>query len=461
MLIPDQSGVAQGINQGSSALASALQQAMAYRIQESQRKNLASQFGPDTVMGKILRQQGGYTAAKDLGAFLAPAIKMDEANRYSQNIDDQYTPVKSTQGQQVATQGQEQPQGVLEGVVGTQQQPQIQGMIQGQGQPQIGQAQPQEPQKTPIQAVKAAEAQSKQLDDATIEDSDYVTTKSGDILKKSDFIQTPIGPIHPEHLNKLANSPIQSDRDKAKIYNDHIVKQESTKLKEGAQVRQEWRKEIESEHKDVRNIDKSYSDIKRLESVKNMVKNSKNVNLDDNWVKNIFVAIASDSSKDNIANLFRTDEEKIMSGIIYDFLRPKELGGSNPSTKEVLLSKAAKASSLSGKKANISLLNDMLMQAHSNYEKGKIIANKTNNLGITSPGKFRLEVHEKLTPIMEKIRNEFKFEENIEVAKQAVKGRNPGMGKKFMVDKKGNTYKVPERDIKKRQAEKWVLLNGK
>jgi len=287
MLIPDQSGLAQGITQGSSALADALQKGFAYKIQEAQRKNLANQFGPDTVMGKILGQPGGMAIAKDLGTFLAPAIKMDEAQRYSQGIDDQFTPTKQTQDKPVTT--QEQPQGVLEGVVGTQQQPQTQGMSQGQGQPQ-------QAPKSAIEEVKAAVVKDGNLEEATIEDSEYVTTKSGNILKKSDFIKTPLGTYHPSHINALSRSPNRGDQERAKMINDHFVKQEELTGKEGIQIRKEWRNKIDKISEPYQAIDKLQTNVNQLKAAKKLIQTSKDLNLDDNWIRSAAQAVLEDKN---------------------------------------------------------------------------------------------------------------------------------------------------------------------
>jgi hypothetical protein len=438
VLLQDTSGIAQGIQTAGTALAKGIEQRIAKMKEEEQRQGLIEEFGKDTVLGKVLSQPGGSKLAQGLAPLLGPMVKQESYAQASKNITDKYTPIGAREPVP--------PVYPQEGVDPSQQ--------QQQQQPGVEQPLVSEP---PIQTIKANA--SKPPIKAT--EGDLVLTKDGSILKKSDYVDTPMGSYHPNQILDMAASPNPADQKQAELINKYLVDQEKLKGKESSEIRKEWRGEIKEYAKPYMDMEKLKMDVHQIKAAKRLIESSKNLSLDDNWVRSIFNAIASDKGWNDVSQLAITNDQRKLAGYMYDFLRTKELGGSNPSTKEVQMSLNAKPSRYLGKDANTNLINLMLDKAELQVEKSKII-DKTRATGESiSPSRFKMKVSEELQPFMKKIEERAIGEDQLISARRAMTGKTPDKDKVFMMlPNSDKVTQVEKKNIKRAQNSGGRLLHG-
>lgn len=89
-----------------------------------------------------------------------------------------------------------------------------------------------------------------------------------------------------------------------------------------------------------------------------------------NTFSNMVTAILEESHP-SIAEYAKTPAQRKLWHLLYDSLRPKELGGSNPSTKEVLLSRSRLPLGIYGKEADEYIIKSMINDVRNNIQKSK------------------------------------------------------------------------------------------
>lgn len=447
ILLPDTSGIAQGISSAGGALGEVLQKVADYRTQEKQRQSLANMFGSDTTLGKVLSTPGGMQIAQNLAPILGPLMKSEANLQYSQNVKDRYTPIKAGATNNQPQQDQMMPQ---------QQEDQQAGLMPQQNEPQGNGQQANEPQKTPIQQIQQY---AKQGATNALENQDAVIQTPAGIFRKEDFISTPFGIFHPKQIQEMNASPNSADQREAQMINQYLVDQEKVAGKEGAEERKEWRNEIREYAKPYSDIEKLQSDLKQLNLAKNLINSSKNLNLDDNWVRSSMTAILEDKGWNQVKNLVRTNDQRQLYGYMYDFLKSKELGGANPSTKEVLLSMQAKPSEFLGKAANQKLINLMVDKAEIQLAKANAINKVRTKAGVISPSRFKMEVNNEMQPILKKQEEKALGEDRLISARRSMEGKTPAPGNVFMIlPNSDSVAQIPKKDIKRAQNSGGRLL---
>lgn len=102
-----------------------------------------------------------------------------------------------------------------------------------------------------------------------------------------------------------------------------------------------------------------------------------------------FIKAIATQKNPNLDELIKTDAENKLYHLLYDFIRPKELGGSNPSTREVIMSLARLPSGAKGKEVSKFIAKNMQNHADKMLTKGKRINSLLSYDPYMNPGKFR------------------------------------------------------------------------
>ena len=92
---------------------------------------------------------------------------------------------------------------------------------------------------------------------------------------------------------------------------------------------------------------------------------------DPNKIQNAFVSALDTGFTDSLRKIFTTEDQDIIESLVIPFVRTKDFGGSNPSTKEVLLKMKQYPSIYNSKAANKVLLGLMKSYVMSNLKKAQ------------------------------------------------------------------------------------------
>lgn len=448
MLVQDTSGLAEGISQAGTALGNALQQISARRQQEKQRKALAPMFDEDSTLGKIVSQPGGLQMLQSMGGVLGPLIKEEQRAKNVNAINDRWTPIEEggdkTQPDMPIQQAQPEPQDntLLESIVGPQTEEQAQ-----QGQP-IQQAQ-QQPEASPLQQIQQANQE-------IPEEKDVVQTKGGS-YPSDEFFETPFGKFHPKQLEELMNSPYQENRQKADTISKFLVQQENLQGKENIQQRKEWRASINKFSEKFEDMPTMKLNRNRLERAKKMIEDDK-INLGDNWFRNVSGTVLGEKGLPELKELLKTSDQKLFYNLIYPFIKPKEMGGSNPSTREVLMALQAQPSELKGKEANLEIINRMLLTANSDLEKGSIANEVRGKPGTISYGRFLNEVNEGVSERIEPLEKKYALESLALEKQKEFKNTPAGEGNMLILSPLGAVERHPAKDRKFLESQGGIFI---
>ena len=442
LVFQDQSGLAQGISHAGSSISQALQknaQTEKYKQAGTVLQGLIEDAGPDmdinkfqSVMSAAISQGVDPGIIKLYSDTYTPYLKTKALTNASQDIKNKYKPINKTQDDNIRSTPQN-PQDLRE---------------EGMKTSEIT------PSSSPISKINEFKKPIVQ------EDSQVIETPAG-TFAASEFIDTPEGRFHPMQVAEMFASPNPADQRQAKSIHDYIVNKENYKYKDQIQKSKEARNEIKEFSKPYQDIPKLTSHVKKLEKAKDIILKG-NVNLNDNWMRTVVQSILQETGAPSYAELVKSEDAKILYSLIYDSLRTKDLGGSNPSTREVLLSLAAKPNEYKGIKANLTIINDMIRESKENLYKGESIAKIRSRDGDISFGNFQLDLASDIFPKMQELDKKFELDDKILDAKILYKGKRPKSGYSYIMKPDGQVVEVPKSDVKMLIDEhEGVLINGK
>lgn len=143
-------------------------------------------------------------------------------------------------------------------------------------------------------------------------------------------------------------------------------------LQKQAEIQESQRKE---NRKRLDKFIEPYRDVSALQSQKNKLleakKIIKNKRLGGKF-RNAFASFLA-GDENELSELLKTADAQKLYSLLYESIRPKELGGSNPSTREVLLSLSRLPSGLKDQEANEYIIDRMIEEADRNVARGKTI----------------------------------------------------------------------------------------
>lgn len=225
------------------------------------------------------------------------------------------------------------------------------------------------------------------------------------------------------------------------------------------EIQKEDRGRIREYSKPYENIEPLRKNLSDLEQAKKLIL-SDNVSFDENVFRGIVSAALEAKGKGEVAELLKTPAQQKLFSLLKNSLKTKEVGGSNPSTREVLIAMSAIPSNLKGKEANLYIVDNMINDAKVNYEKGRIINQLSNNPNLRY-GEFLEKVNSHVAPIQQQLEKEFDLEDMKNSARAVVSGRQPKQGYVFMLNPQtGEPREVLARDVEAAKAAGGILLNG-
>jgi hypothetical protein len=197
-------------------------------------------------------------------------------------------------------------------------------------------------------------------------------------------------------------------------------------------------KDVDAIRKDIKpytNTEELSKNVKDLERVVELIDSGK-VSLDDNYMRNFAGALLGDSRYPVLQELLKTPEQQELFSLTRKSLKPKQEGGSNPSTKEVLLSISSIPNPYKGKRANRFIAENLLNEAIIQEEKSKAMKRFAQDKDL-SYEEWLDKVDSFIAPMKEQLDSKLQRKYKIENAKEQIAGKSPRSGKVFVMSPEG------------------------
>ena len=240
-------------------------------------------------------------------------------------------------------------------------------------------------------------------------------------------------------------------------------KQDSLEQKE---IRKEYRDQIVKYSEPYQDINKIETGVNKLKEAQKLIQSGR-VSLDDNWVRNVVNGFL-EGHESPLAEVAKTPEQQKLWYILKDSLKSKDVGGSNPSTKEVLLSKTALPGDMKSQDANEYIIGNMLQNQENELFKAKTIRTERGKAGTPSFIQFQANVDDKVNKYSQKRQQEYDKsfaeksakKEMVAIASDYASRYRPETGNVWIMTPEGKTVQVPEKNIKKYVADGATLLSS-
>lgn len=274
-----------------------------------------------------------------------------------------------------------------------------------------------------------------------------------------------VGNVSRGKINLMLMHPNQGIKNLAQSLDQRWNDQYKQGSKEQAEIRKEYRHDIVKYSEPYQDINKIETGVNKLKEAQKLIQSGR-VSLDDNWVRNV-VSGFLEGHESPLAEVAKTPEQQKLWYLLKDSLKSKEVGGSNPSTKEVLLAKTALPGDMKSQDANEYIIGNMLQNQENELFKAKTIREERGKAGTPSFIKFQTNVDDKVNRYSQQRQQEYDKsfadraakKELIAHASNYVSKFTPKSGNVWMMTPNGKTVQVPEKDIKKYESEDAVWLN--
>lgn len=322
-----------------------------------------------------------------------------------------------------------------------------------------GQQLPTEPITPAFQAMQNAQQQQQNAPQGT------PTIEQGGLQEPPRNPNDPYADIPTEKLQQYlgaTNDPsltrqLQSIIDGRKAKERDQTKLEAAKIKGQISKEKENRDEIRNYAEPYNNIQSLEKNVRNMEKAEDIILNSDEFSFDESILRTALGAIAEDKGKDTIANLFKTRAQQKMFSLMYDSLKPKELGGSNPSTKEVLLAMSKQPTPYKGKAANAFIVGNMLNSAKVELAKGQAIL-EARAEHPEDFSEFQQSVNKKVAEKSQQFEKETENRVMVVEAKEITKKNPPKPGNVWMLDTNGDLKQIPGNKAVEFQAKGNIII---
>lgn len=265
------------------------------------------------------------------------------------------------------------------------------------------------------------------------EDMRNPKTWSDQTLDKMAAISGPVGKFAQAEQNRRKQEKKEQFQRQERI--------ESEQGRERAQTSKENRQEIREYAKNYEDITSLENNVYKLNEAEKLI-HSRKVSLDDNWIRNAATAIL-EGHESNLADFIKTDEQQQLFYLLREALAPKEIGGSNPSTREVLIAMQSIPSMYKGQKANEYIIDRMKDIANINLKKARLVE-EAKHKGFKNPAEFKSYVENGTKKYADAIRQK--------KGKELVGERKARPGFVWISDPNGIPREIPENQMEAAEA---------
>jgi hypothetical protein len=445
IVIRDLSGLGKGISTAGDALASALKVKTERELSEKRGTilgDILSRMGDDPTVGTLSQAMGeaqskGISTDEITKTFtpFIPIVKEKEKRAGSQSYLDNILYPNGKPGNAASLTVGSKPLEAKEDVI--KETVEETDSIDAVSAPSLEEEVPREPGMNPVKPTPLFEDETgKQKSIKVIEGTD----------------------VNEDQINQMIASPHENHRRLGEALQKKALAEDKMEYKEKAEIRKEHRARIRKFSEPYDDIGKLQSNVNRLNQVTDLIEND-SASFDDSFWRTTASALLEDRGDITVAELFKTPAQQKMYSLLRPFFGSKELGGSNPSTREVLLSLSTLPSNLKGKDANLYIARMLKDEAKVALETGKEV-NKLNEKSMPW-SEFQSKLQNKVSPLREENAQELLMMNKMQMAKEFIKYKKPKKGHTFMMSPSGDVKEVANEDVNRALKSGRLINDGK
>jgi len=294
-----------------------------------------------------------------------------------------------------------------------------------------------------------------------VEDSETIYDTQGNPIDTSGREQNaaPQFKVPYDESQLLAATMVNPELRKAmESQNNQAIESQKLQIKKQNQIGTEDRSEIREYAKPFQDVSKIKSSYNKLQKAKDLIVNKK-VSLDQNQFRKLYTSALEDTGWDAVAELFKSDDQKKLFALLRDFFNPKEIGGSNPSTKEMLVTLSTIPSSNFGFEANLDLINTLLEDAEGKVHTAETIRDLRKSGREYNFGEFQEIVQKTSDKRLAPSKEKYKKEMFVAQKSKVFRGDKPKPGFVFVLDENGNPGSIPKAKIKDLEKKGGTVVN--
>jgi len=242
-------------------------------------------------------------------------------------------------------------------------------------------------------------------------------------------------------------------RDAAQAGIRALENQQKQIAKNQAEIAKEDRAEIREFTKPYSDINTLKTQVNKLEEAKKLIR-SGGVSFDENMFRTAISGIL-EGKENPLAETFKTPEQQKLWYLLRDSLKPKEIGGSNPSTREVLIAQSALPSGLKGRAANEYIINSMINLAKQNLKTGESISSVRKKNPNASFAQFQEDLNAQIVPYQQQLQEGLAKQS---AAFSQIEGKKLPKGSVWMVSPDGTVGSVPIGQVEAAKEQKFTPL---
>lgn len=270
-------------------------------------------------------------------------------------------------------------------------------------------------------------------------------------------IESPgLGNVSRSQIDALIVSPYSNLQKLGQSLDERWNNQYKANSKENSEIRKEYREQINKYSEPYQDTSKLKTNLNKLKEADKLIDSGK-VSVDGNWFRSAVTSIL-EGHESSFAEMIKTPEQQKLFYLLKDSLKTKDIGGSNPSTKEVIMSLSAMPGQYKGQSANKFIIKNMINQAEADLYKADVISKLRQKTGSISYPKFQTEVDKSVGKFIENKQKEFEKDMVLYEAKDSIKNKPLNAGNVWMVDPEGRARQIPKSEVKQAELAGGTIL---
>lgn len=262
----------------------------------------------------------------------------------------------------------------------------------------------------------------------------------------------------PASIQKMQFSPYEPQRKYGETLQKKLDKEEEKFLDEQIEIRKEERAKIKESMKPYMDMSKIRKGISSMDQIIEMIGKDP-VSFGQDFFRNIGQLLAQGKDNAAAAQVLKTPAQQKVFALLREFINTRELGGANPSTREMLTTLQTIVSELNDKESNEYIAQFMKNNVELELETAKTMNETLANNQHIRHSDFMNIVDEKMLPIRQEKDLKLSTLQRKHRAIRELKSLKPPKGHMFVMRPDGNVYPIPKKDIEAAKKAGGVVIS--